>query len=203
MLAKVPNARVGSGSGSDPEPNRCNGSYHTKTRTVAIGPVLPPKTRHFNITTLAPIKYLSWDRIMTWWVRRLFSSCRSFTSWVQICDPTNIRWVAIENPLISVKICPYFIATQRISVGSQIWKREAKEQLELYNLCTDHVMIRSELKYLIGAKVAGTVKWNRGPVRVTTPPRQSWSGSLAVPNPDRGLGSSSNPDRSRVTRNRC
>jgi hypothetical protein len=41
-----------------------NGSYHTKTRTVAIGPVLPPKTRHFNTTSLAPIKYLSSDHIM-------------------------------------------------------------------------------------------------------------------------------------------
>jgi len=51
----------GSGLGLGPEPNRCNGFYHTKTRTVAIGPVLPPKTRHFNLTTLAPIKYLSSD----------------------------------------------------------------------------------------------------------------------------------------------
>jgi hypothetical protein len=64
-LATVPNSRVGSGSGSDLEPNRCNGSYHTKTRTIAIGPVLPPKTRHFNTPSLAPIKYLSSDRIMT------------------------------------------------------------------------------------------------------------------------------------------
>jgi len=45
-LAAVPNRRVGSGSGSDPEPNRCNRSYQTKTQTVAIGSVLPPKTRH-------------------------------------------------------------------------------------------------------------------------------------------------------------
>ena len=37
-----------------------------------------------------------------------------------------------------------------------------KARLELHNLRTDHVMIRLELKYLIGAKVAETVKWNRG-----------------------------------------
>jgi len=43
--------------------------------------------------------------------------------------------------------------------------REVKERPMLHNLHTDHVMIRSELKYLIGAKVVGTVKWNRGPVR--------------------------------------
>jgi len=31
--------------------------------------------------------------------------------------------------------------------------REVKEQLTLHNLRTDHVTIRSELKYLIGAKI--------------------------------------------------
>jgi len=112
---------------------------------------------------LAQIKYLSSDHIVTWSVRRLCSSSRSFTSRFQICDPTNIHWVAIEIPLISPKMCLDFTATQRISVGSQICKREVKEWLVLYNLCTDHIMIRSELKYLIGAKVAGPVQWNRGP----------------------------------------
>jgi hypothetical protein len=65
VLATVPNSRVGTGSGSDPEPNRYNGYYHTKTRTVAIGQVLPTKTQHLNIKTLASIKYLSSDRIVT------------------------------------------------------------------------------------------------------------------------------------------
>ena len=158
MLATVPNCRIGSGSGSGPQPNRCNGSYHTKPRTVAIGPVSPPKSRHFNITTLAPIKNLISDHIVTWSVCRLFSSRRSFTSRVEIWDPTNIRWVAIENPKMSCKISLYFIATQRISVRSQICKREVKEGPELHNLHTDHLVIRSELKYLIAAKAAGTMK---------------------------------------------
>jgi hypothetical protein len=35
--------------------------------------------------------------------------------------------------------------------------REVKEGLKLHNLHTDHVMIRSELIYLIGAKAVGTV----------------------------------------------
>jgi hypothetical protein len=55
VLTTGPNCRVSSGSGSDPEMNRCNGSYHTKTRTVAIGLVLPLKTWHYNSTILAPI----------------------------------------------------------------------------------------------------------------------------------------------------
>jgi len=59
VLPKVQNLRIGSVSGSDPELNCCNGYYHTNTRTVAIGPVFPPKTQHFNLTTLPPVKYLS------------------------------------------------------------------------------------------------------------------------------------------------
>jgi len=43
--------------------------------------------------------------------------------------------------------------TQRILVGSHIRDREVNERVDLHNLHTDHVMIRSELKYLIGGKV--------------------------------------------------
>jgi len=57
-----------------------------------------------------------------------------------------------KGPILS-EISGYSIATQQILVGSHIWDREAKERVELHNLCTDHVMIRSELKYLIGGKV--------------------------------------------------
>jgi hypothetical protein len=38
-------------------------------------------------------------------------------------------------------------------VGSHIQDREVKAQVALHNLRTDHVMIRSELKYLMGGKV--------------------------------------------------
>jgi hypothetical protein len=52
---------------------------------------------HFTVpTTLAPIKYLSSDRIMKWSVRKLCSISRSFTSRIQICDSTDIRWVAVK-----------------------------------------------------------------------------------------------------------
>jgi hypothetical protein len=47
---------------------------------------------HFAVPTfLAPIKYLSSDRIMPRCMRRFRSFSRSFTSCFQICDPTNIR----------------------------------------------------------------------------------------------------------------
>jgi hypothetical protein len=149
--------------------NRCNGLYHTKSRTIANGPVIPPQTRHFNITALPPIRYLSSDCIVTWSVSTLCSSSRSFTPHFLIWDPTNIGSVAIANPQISHKMCLYFTATQRISVGSQIWQQKVKERLELHNLHTDHIMIQLELKYLIRAKVAKTIKRNRG--QGTTQPK--------------------------------
>jgi len=44
------------------------------------------------------------------------------------------------------------MVTQRILVGSQICKWAVEEQLELHNLRTDHVTIRSELKHFIVAR---------------------------------------------------
>ena len=152
MLATGPNARFGSGSGSNPEPDRWNGFYHTKTRTVVIGPVLPRKTCHYNYTTFSPIRYLSSDCIVTWSALRLCILSRSFTPWFQKCDATNIRCVAVKNTGISHRIWRYCTATQRILVASQIWMREVKQLPKLHNLCTDHVMIWSEPKNLIVAK---------------------------------------------------
>jgi hypothetical protein len=133
-----------------------------KPGPLALGPVSTSKPGLCKHRYLAPIKYLNSDCIVTWSVRILFSSACSFTSRFQDCDPTNIRWVAIENPLMSLNISLYFTANQRITLGSQICKWKVNEWLVLHNLCTDQVMIRSELKYLIGAKVAGIVIWNRG-----------------------------------------
>ena len=158
MWAAGPNSRVGSSSGSTRNQTVATGLTTRNTRPIGNGPVSQPKTWHFNIKTLPPIKYLSSDRIMTWSVRRFYISSRSFTSRSQICDLTNILWVAIENPRISLEICTVFWATRWISVGSQIGKQEVKERPELHNLRTDHVPIRWELKYLIGGKGVGTVK---------------------------------------------
>jgi len=137
-----------------PNPDRGNGFYHTKNPDHWNWAGFTSKTRHFNLTIWAPIMYLSSDRIMTWLICRLYSFSPSFTSSFQICDLTNIRWVAIENPWISLNISCYSTAIPRILVGSQIWKRDVKEGLKLHNLRIHHDMIRSELKYLIGGKVA-------------------------------------------------
>jgi len=157
VLATGPTCQVGSGSSSTRTRTAPTGLTTRKTQTVGNVAVLPPKTRHFKFTVLAPIKYLSSDRITTWSVGRLCSFSRSFTSRFQIWDLTSIRWVAIDNPPISLKISHYFTTTQWISVGLQIWMQEVKEGLKLNNLRIDYVMIRSKLTYLIGAKGVGTV----------------------------------------------
>jgi hypothetical protein len=56
--------------------------------------------------------------------------------------------------VISAKKNGFSMATQRILVASQICVREGKDGLKLHNLRTDHVTIRSQLRYLIGAKIA-------------------------------------------------
>jgi hypothetical protein len=44
MLATVPTDSNDSRLELEPEPNRYNGLYHTKSWTIGIGPVLPPRT---------------------------------------------------------------------------------------------------------------------------------------------------------------
>jgi hypothetical protein len=66
---------------------------------------------------------------------------------------------------------PYLTATQRISVGSQIGKREVKKRVDPHNLHSDHVLIQSELKYLIGGKGVGTVELE---LRSGSNPAKDW-----------------------------
>jgi len=64
-LATGPNSRIGSFAGSARNRTVATGLTPRKTRPTGNRSVLPPKTQHFNITTLPPIKYLSSDLIMT------------------------------------------------------------------------------------------------------------------------------------------
>jgi len=90
---------------------------------------------------------------MTWWIRRLCSFTRSSTSRFQICNCTNIRWIAVKEQHILCEIRGISIVTQRIFIRSQIWQWEVKERLTLHNVHTEHVMVWTELKYWIGAKI--------------------------------------------------
>jgi len=116
------------------------------------GRVVPEPWFHIMVSaTLAPSKYMSFDRIMTWSICRLYRINRAFTSRIQIGDPSNSHWVALKKRTILGEIPGFLIATKRILVGLQIWTREVKEQLILHNLRIDHITIQSELRYLIGA----------------------------------------------------
>jgi len=157
VLATGPNCQFGSGSSSTQIWTVAMGLTTRKTCTIGNGPVLPPKTRHFKFTILAPTKWLSSDRITTRSICRLCSFSLFFPCRFQICDLTSIRWVAIENQPISLTICHFITTTQQISVRLHIWIQDVKERQKLNNLRIDHVMIRSKLKYLIGAQAAGTV----------------------------------------------
>jgi len=142
MLPMVPTWLNSSALRLELEANHCNGFTTWKTQTVAFGLISTSIPGRWKPRFFTPINYLSSDRIVTWSVCRLCSVSRSFTSCFQICNPTNICWVAIENPRISVEICPYFTANQRILVGSQFWKREVKERLKLHNLHICHAVIQ-------------------------------------------------------------
>jgi hypothetical protein len=147
------------------------------------------KTRHFNITTLPPINYMSSDCIMIWSVCRLCSSSSCFTSRSQICDPTNICWVTIDNPPISPKNLPVFHSHS--TNISQIANRKAGGELaarseqSTYWLChdtmrTEILIWRQKCRY---CKVAHAVRFQPGRnttglclVWVTNPPKQILSG---------------------------
>jgi hypothetical protein len=126
---------------------------------VVLARLEPDRCSNFQLPTdLAPIRYLSSDCIVTWSIGRLCSFRRSFTSRFQISDLTDSCWVAVNWGPISSENRGFSIATQRILVVLHICKREVKERLNRHNQHIDHVMIRSELKYLIGVKNRG-LQW--------------------------------------------
>jgi len=119
-----------------------------------FGRVVPRSRFHITVpATFAPIENVSCDCIVTWSIRRLYRMNHCFTSRVQIGDPTNSHCVALKKRSILGETGGFLIATKRIVVGSKIWTWEVKQRLILHNLHIDEVTIRSELRYLIIAKV--------------------------------------------------
>jgi len=102
---------------------------------------------------LAVIKCLGSDRIMIWSIPRLCSCDSSSTFRFQIGFQSNIDWVAAKKRQIDGIIGGFSTATQWITVWLQIWNLEVKEGPKLHNLPIDHVMIQSELRYLIAANI--------------------------------------------------
>jgi hypothetical protein len=93
--------------------------------------------------------------------------------------------------------------------------REVKEPVILDNLGLEHATIRSELRYLIGAKVAGTVKlepqggYNPAKYRGcmsgpgNKPARTMRFGFLPGSGTEPNRTAGQKPDRWRVTQTRC
>jgi len=90
---------------------------------------------------------------MTWSIRRLCSFSRSSMSRFLICNHTNSCWMACKYRYAWGQIRGFSKPTQRILVRLPIWQREVKERLKQHKLHINHVMIQSELRYLIGAKI--------------------------------------------------
>jgi len=172
VLGTGPNSRVRSGSGSTRNRTVATGLTTRKTLTFGNGQVLPPKTWQFMVTILVPIKYLSFDCIMTWSVPTLCSFSCSFTSLGRICNWSNHGWAAIEKLQISHTMSCDFTVIQRMLVRSQICHRAVEERVKLHNLFTEHFMIHWDLRYLIGTRVRGTGRWTHD--LGTTKPKNLW-----------------------------
>jgi len=116
--------------------------------------VVPGLRFHLEVPATFPsIKCLRSQRTMTGWISRMCSFTRSSTSHFQICHRINIHSIAVKWHQMISRIYGWLIATERILVRSQIGQREVKERLKLHNVRPNHVLVWSELKYLIGAKI--------------------------------------------------
>lgn len=147
-------SRSDSGYSSNLEPNHCNRSYHAITRTITIGPVLPPESWYFNRSSLAPIPNVWSECIMTQSIRIMNSCMRCCIVCCDTCDLTNVWQVAIKNLPISLNIWGYLTGILRSVVGSQIGNPDVNVPIILYFLHIVDVTIRSGHKYMIGAKSA-------------------------------------------------
>jgi len=96
VLAMGPNPRFVSGSGLEPNWNHCNGFYRIKKPNHTAPEVFWPVPQFGKLRTLAAIKYSSSDRITIWYIRKRCSFACSFTTCSPLCDPINIRWVAVK-----------------------------------------------------------------------------------------------------------
>jgi hypothetical protein len=122
-----------------------------------VGP--GPRVHILVPATLAPIKYISCDQIMTWSICKLYTINRSYTSLLQIGDPANSRWVGLKKHTIFTEIRRFLIVTKQIVVESPIWTQQVQEQLVLHNLHIEHVTIQSEFIYLIASKGVRLKNW--------------------------------------------
>jgi len=149
--------RLRSGSGTTKQPNLAPRAGWLPVPDINLwssGCIAPYPWLHITVpVTLPRTKYVSSDHIVIWLICRLCRTIVSFPSCFQICKPTNIRWVAVIKCSMQDTIGEFSKVTQRLLVGSQIWKWEVKDPLVLNDQCINHVTIRSELRYLKGSDI--------------------------------------------------
>jgi len=114
---------------------------------LPFGPISTSKHGLCKPRCFAPIRYLSSDRIMTWCICRLCRLGCSITSRCQNWLPTNVCWVSVENPRLSVIIYAYSKATEtNISPISilKVWGEvSAYTAQSTYTSCYD--LIRTQI----------------------------------------------------------
>jgi hypothetical protein len=96
VLATVPNWRLSSKSGLAANWNHCNGFYliMKPSRTkLGVFKVVP---QCHKLRCLAPIKYLSCNRITIWYICITWSFRCFFTYHSPICNPITIRCVVLK-----------------------------------------------------------------------------------------------------------
>jgi len=96
VLARVPDPWFGSGSGLELNWNICNMFYPVKQPNRTEPAVFWPLPKFHWQWNLAPIKYLSSDRITIWYIHKRCSLACSFTSYCPLWDLINICWVAVK-----------------------------------------------------------------------------------------------------------
>jgi len=97
VLATVPNPRFGSRSRLEPNSNHRNGFHPIEKPTRTEPAVFWPVPQFHRLRTLAPIDYLSSDRITTWSICTGCSFACSFTTYSPLCNPINIHCITVNN----------------------------------------------------------------------------------------------------------
>jgi len=117
-LATLPNPWFSSGSGLAPHFNRCNRFHPIKNPNLTEPAVFRPVPQFHPPTSLAPIKYLSFDCITKWSICKRCSFACSFTAYSSLCNPISIRCVTAKT----ANFWRFPTASQQILIGSQSGK---------------------------------------------------------------------------------
>jgi len=144
VIAPVPNPAFSSGSGLELNLNPRNEFYAIKSPNQSEPAVFWHVPRFWQLWTLAPIKYLSFDCITIWYIWKRCGFACSFTSNFPLCDPINVRWVAGKYRR---KLCAFcsdptnidWISKWRIEV-KRVWKTASFTYISYCDMITTRIL---------------------------------------------------------------